>query len=706
MVQKLLKFGVLLTLLFILLSGLSSCVSSQPPEKFYYTLQYDQSSEQPELIQSEPIDASVWVQPASISRTYKRNQIVMRHFGPRISYLDNHLWANDLEEKISELISTRLQAYDLFEIIRLDFPYSRPDYELIPTVTTIEFLHGEGSSMALLNMRFDLRRLDGGSVVSTEIERRIKVYDSNLDSFVQVVNEAILAYTDQFAVEVSSHFGRVTESAGITELQEIQFEGLEVQDTAQGQLLLPGVFSGREQPLYRIIGKGLEPEWGRFGTPVELEPGRYTIRYGSGPSQLKLQRSVVVKPGYRTIVEPDYGGLQVEIITPDGRPVELSYQIFDAETGNSYGSDYSVEGMSELEASFWILPTGRYKITLNNEPFTTNRDFSAVYVEKNKGNILTISAEKIEGSERYQVVGGGVIKEPLYLDEQQNWILASSIAGNVAGFLNNDDGFDSYNAGFNFNGFLQNRLRYEYGRFDVSVHNLLELGASRSETGIFEVTRDSVELGTTLVMDVLLTFGLYLNLDMRSHMFAEYYRDADPFDYEKQDSVGGKLKGESGVESVKLTGPFIPIYFQEGGGLNIKLVEEPWLESSLRFGIGLRQNLYGDSFELDEENSSSVVFKQRDDEYKTGLEAALQFSTQSLNNLSYSSRFDAYAPFEDLTELELEWIHDLQLSLFRNVTLDYRASLYNTQSSSGGSDYIASDHGLYLRFSTIYRMSF
>jgi len=704
--QKLSKRSVLFITLLMLLSVLSSCVSSQPPEKFYYTLQYDPSSELPELIQSEPIDASVWVQSASISRTYKRNQIVMRHFGPRISYLENHLWANDLEEKVSELITARLKAYDLFRIIRQDFPYSRPDYELIPTVTTIEFLHGEGSSTALLNMRFDLRRLDGGSVVTTEIERRVAVYDSNLDSFVQVVNEAILAYTDQFAAEVSTHFGLSTGSAEFADLQKSQFESLEEKDSAHGQLLLPGVFSGREQPLYRIIGKGREPVWGRFGTPVELEPGRYTIRYGSGSTQLKLQRSVEIRPGYRTIVEPDYGGLQVEIITPDGRPVELSYQIFDAETGDSYGSDYSAEGISEWEENFWILPTGRYKITLNNEPFTTNRDFSAAYVEKGKGNILTISAEKVEGSERYQVVGGGVIKDPLYLDEQQNWVLASSIAGNIAGTLDNGESYDSYNAGFNFNGFLQNRLRYDYGRFNFSMLNLVEMGATRSELGTFEVTRDLLELDTTLVMDVLLTYGLYLNLDIRSHLFPAYYREINPFSYKKQDSQGNELSAGSGVDSVKLSDPFIPIEFQEGGGLNITLLEEPWVESSMRFGIGLRQNLYGDTFEVLEANADPVIFQQQDDTYSTGLEAALQFSTQALKNISYSSRFDAYAPFEDLAEVELKWIHDLQLSILKNVTLDYRATLYNAQNPAGGSDYIASDHGLYLRFSTIYRMSF
>ncbi|MFO7731518.1 MAG: ABC-type transport auxiliary lipoprotein family protein [Spirochaetia bacterium] len=705
MLQKLSKYGALVIMVLLLLSGLSSCASSPPQEKYYYTLQYDPSSEQAELIQSEPIDASVWVQPASISRTYKRNQIVKRHFGPRISYLENHLWANDLEEKISELISARLQAYDLFKIIRLDFPYSRPDYELIPTVTTIEFLHGDGNSTALLNMRFDLRTLDGNSLVTTEIERRISVYDSRLDSFVQVMNEAILAYTDQFAAEVAEHFNRSAGSSGPSGIRENQLQNLEEQDTDHGQLLLPGVFSDREQPLYRIIGKGREPEWGRFGTPVELEPGRYTIRYGSGNSQLKLQRSVEIRPGYRTIVEPDYGGLQVEIITPDGRPVELSYQVFDAETGNSYGSDYSTEGMGELEGNFWILPTGRYKVTLNNEPFATNRDFAAAYVEQGKGDILTISVEKIEGSERYQVVGGGVIKEPLYLDEQQHWVLASSIAGNVSGFLNNNDSFESYSSGFNFNGFLQNRLRYDYGRFNLSVHNLTELGASRSELGTFEVTRDSIELDTTLVMDLLLTFGLYVNLDIRSHLFPAHYRESTPFSYEKRDSQGDLLTGGGGVDSVKLAGPFIPIDFQEGGGLNINLVEEPWVESSLRFGIGLRQNLYGDSFEVLDEDSDPIVFQQQENVFSTGLEAALQFSTQSLNNLSYSSRFDAYAPFEDLTELELTWIHDLQLSLLRNVSLDYRATLYNAQSSAGG-DYFASDHGLYLRFSTIYRMSF
>lgn len=202
------------------------------------------------------------------------------------------------------------------------------------------------------------------------------------------------------------------------------------------------------------------------------------------------------------------------------------------------------------------------------------------------------------------------------------------------------------------------------------------MGASRSETGIFEVTRDSIELGSTLVMDVLLNFGLYLNLDMRSHLLSSYYREADPFAFEQQDAAGVVLKQESGVESVKLTGPFLPIDFQEGGGLNINLVEEPWINSSLRFGIGLRQNLYGEAFEIVDANSDPIVLRQQEDEFSTGLEAALQFSTQSLNNVSYSSRFDAYAPFEDLTELELEWIHDLQLSLLRNLSLDYRATLY------------------------------
>lgn len=244
----------------------------------------------------------------------------MRHFGPRISYLENHLWANDLEEKVSELISTRLKAYDLLEIIRQDFPYSRPDYELIPTVTTIEFLHGEGSSTALLNMRFDLRTMDGNSVVTTEIERRIAVYDSNLDSFVQVVNEAILAYTDQFAVEIAAHFGRYAGPERSAGVRQNQFEGLDETDTTDGQLLLPGVFSDREQALYQIIGKGREPQWGRFGSPVELEPGRYTIRYGSGNNQLKLQRSVEIRPGYRTIVEPDYGDCRSKLLPrTDGR---------------------------------------------------------------------------------------------------------------------------------------------------------------------------------------------------------------------------------------------------------------------------------------------------------------------------------------------------------------------------------------------------
>ncbi|MFO7850259.1 MAG: ABC-type transport auxiliary lipoprotein family protein [Spirochaetia bacterium] len=689
----------------LLLLSFLGCMSAPEEEKYYYTLRYDSQGEKPELVQSEPIDISVWVRPAAISRTYSRRQIVLRHFGPRISYLENHLYANDLEDKIPELISRRVRSYKLFEATRLDFPYSRPDYELIPTITSLEFLRGEGTYEAVLQMNFELRELSGSNIVSTEIERNIPVYDQSIDSFVQVVNEALLEYTDFFVQDVLAHFDREEPRSDRTET-DLEYVDEEVEEQ-YGQLLLPDVFENRNLPFYRIIGEDNEEQTGEFGTPVELPVGQYSIRYGSGGTNQKMQRTVDIRERYRTIVEPDYGGLIVEIVTPNGRPVEMAYEIFHADTGSSYGTGYSAESLNEWETQVWVLPVGRYKVILNNLPFNTTRDFSSVYVEKAEGNILTITVEETETDEHYGVVGGGVIKEPLYSDEEDRWVLSSSIAGNVSGVFNNRDTPSDYAAGYTLNGFIRNRLQYDYEPVNFTHQNLFEIGFTRSETGTFEITRDTLEVDSTLVLNFLLNFGFYLNADVRSHFLDTYYYHSDtPFEYEKQDEEGKNIDGPTEEEEkVKTAGPLLPAEFREGVGLHVTLVKSPSVESNARVGFGLRQDIYGDSFYVEDSSTEPVVLRQREDRYTTGLESSLYLSAQVLQNIMYSTRFEAYAPFTDLEDYSLEWSHDLQFSFARNLTVDYRASLYNA-SDPDGDGYIGSDHGVYLRFSTIYRLSF
>jgi len=691
----------LLTGIAVLL--LTGCTSTPQDEKYYYTLSYDPRSETPELMQNAPIQGRVWVRDAFLSRSYSRKQIVVRHFGPRISYLDNHLWANALDKKVPELIIKRLEAYNLFSEIRRDFPYTRPEYEMVTTITTLEFRRGEGTPEVVLNLRFDLRQLEGENIVTTKIERTIPVYDKDIGSFVQVVNKSILDAADRFAMDVLAAFGREELEAEDWETHPLTRK--EATTNNIGQLLLPSVFTGREAPVYTIVDSSGNSRLGTFGTPEPLSPGRYTIRYGSGTLKQQMLRNVRVREGYRTIVEPDYGGLKVEIVTTAGKPVELAYEIFDSATGSSYGTGYSSEGLAKWDERNWILPTGRYKITINNRPFTSNRDFAAAYVEKGEGNILTIAVTQSELGSQYRVAGAGVVKEPLYAEEDERWILASSIAGNIIGTLTNQEEYDDYSSGFTLNGFLENRLRYDYAPFNLSLYNRAELGATRSEAGSFEITRDNLEFESTGIVDVLFNLGLYLNFDASTHVFNSYYRADEPFSFEKYNAQGDLIHSESGVEKVQTASPLLPATFREGTGINIALVEKPRLDSSARFGFGMRQRIYGSSFPEVDTSGSMVVLRRKENEYSTGLEASLQLSTQLLQELTYSSRFDAYAPFIAPEEFNLEWHHDLQLSLWRNFTLDYRATLYNTKNAND-LPYIGSDHAVYLRFSTIYRVSF
>ena len=97
-----------LLLFVIILLILVGCSTNALLEKNYYILENLSHIKMDKLHQTEPIDASVLIFDASIPRSYKKKQMVVRHFGPRLTYTKNHLWAVDLSETIPDILLNRL----------------------------------------------------------------------------------------------------------------------------------------------------------------------------------------------------------------------------------------------------------------------------------------------------------------------------------------------------------------------------------------------------------------------------------------------------------------------------------------------------------------------------------------------------------------------------------------------------------------------
>ena len=80
---------IVLSFLILVLFG---CMGRKVAPSNYFILEYYDHSEKDELRLDEPFNQSVYIEDTKVPRTYNRKQIVVRHFGPRITYSENNLW--------------------------------------------------------------------------------------------------------------------------------------------------------------------------------------------------------------------------------------------------------------------------------------------------------------------------------------------------------------------------------------------------------------------------------------------------------------------------------------------------------------------------------------------------------------------------------------------------------------------------------------
>ena len=84
-----------------------------------------------------------------------------------------------------------------------------------------------------------------------------------------------------------------------------------------------------------------------------LPEGKYTIHYGSGSSaQMLIKKNVEILQRYKTVVEPDWGVLMVDILDEERNYAKVRYEIFDAESGESFGGEFPADEATLISPVF------------------------------------------------------------------------------------------------------------------------------------------------------------------------------------------------------------------------------------------------------------------------------------------------------------------------------------------------------------------
>ena len=700
------KFGILFFgTLFIFLLG---CSAGELISPNYYILEYYQHSEKEELRQETPLDLSVYVYDTKIPKIYNKNQIVIRHFGPRITYSDYDLWGVKLSKTIPELISKRLNSYNIFKRIQREILDTRADFEIITNLNNIELFKSETVQLARLNIDFVFRKSERADILvkhSVNIEKTL--LSDDMDTFVQVINDVLLKETDNFIRKIILYSAMDTEAVlpSIITREEVEPLTLEISEeeeisSGKGLLLLPAITRTDVEPHYKIIDKYGYEQSGQMGTAIPLLEGIYSIKYGSGKAnQLIEQDNIKVVPRYKTIIEPNWGCLIVNIIDEKRNFAKVRYEVFNLENGESFGSEFPAEEEVGEQEKVWVLKPGIYKITVNSEPFNTYRDFTTVFVEKGKVQKLTIVMSTDEEDNPTNMVGAGVLEESFLESSLENLKLSSAIHGNVNINSNNEVDKDNPKTTITFNTQLENYLIYDKDPLHYTMKNLIEVGTSKTTDTDFRLAADEFDLKNTLIYYFIKDVGFYSRFDMNSHFFPEKSYDSKEFYYTKIDE--DNIVADSVLaDEVTIRSSLFPLVLKEGIGINYRILNFSRANLSLRAGFGIRQDINNNFYDLT--NTETIndieyrIYTEQKSESTTGTEVSVVGNFQLPFNMTYSTNADFLFPFSKIDNYTMEWENVINLKLFKYISLDYKLKLENKIPETGN-EYIVEKHSLFLR---------
>ena len=708
--MKFARYGLLLIGALLL----ASCSTHVTQDKNFYILEYYPHTENTNLRLAQPINASLYIADTRIPNTYDRTQIVIRHFGPRITYSENHVWAVNLNDIIPNLIVRRFVQYNIFRQTKREFLDTRPDYEITTKVNNIELYVSEYVREARLNMDFHLSRAgQEGYLVEHYVNREERLLDDNIETFVQEINEILLEETDRFIRKILARFleDRQLVIPQLTPEQTrfvTRTEALEDSTSGMGMLLMPAISRTSNEPSYKVYDRHGEEYYGIMGTPLPLPSGIYTVRYGSGSANQLLEKTdIQIVPRYKTIIEPDWGCLVVDIMDEKRDFANVRYEVFESETGISFGTEFPAEKELGEQQRIWALKPGLYKITINNEPFNTYRDFTTVYIQPGKLQKVTMVVGTDDEGNPTNLVGAGILDEGEMVGLSDNWRFSNAVHGNVN--MNSDNEKDKRNpeTTITFNTQFDNKITYDNYPVQYNMKNLIEIGTTKRSDTDFRISTDEFNLKNTFIIYFFKNIGLYGRFDTETHFFQEYFYGSANFNYIKNNTEGVELERASDVERVQVKPPLMPLVLKEGVGINYRVLNTGRSNLNLRVGFGMRQDIYRNVFTLSDqtirENELDYkVYFEKASDYKKGTEMSLVGNFQLPLNLTYYINADVLVPFDPDESIAVEWENVFNLKLFKYISLDYRLRLRNKKPEVG-QEYIVDRHTLFLRITYFLR---
>lgn len=417
------------------------------------------------------------------------------------------------------------------------------------------------------------------------------------------------------------------------------------------------------------------------GERVLVPPGAYTIIVSPGSPGQGVGQSILVREGETTLVPVKWGALRVHVTDDRRVPFRGQYDLIAAENRETIGTGFGADTFQGEQLMTWLLEPGIYRIVRPGANYRQLRNYATVYVPE--GGLVRYRLVSDTGTGDF--LGAGVLLPGEFgagLDKEKRWA-QTLVVGLDGSFVqsNNRVGVTNQTV-FAGNVFIDHQLGYHKDDHHFTALLQGEAGATSirpqgaSRLPVIK-SRDSLRGDLLYNWFARENFGPYARVGAESRMFATNVLATE-------DSVFDLLRLDNTVETVAVdtndtlavARAWEPSIFRQGAGLNYRAINGRWVTFNLRLGLGMRQNLYGSSFVLDDDGATDAIeYREVGDFFQEGVEATVVVTARLPGWAVYATDIEMFSDFQTFDRPSLEWRNTVTLRLNRIMSLNYFANV-------------------------------
>lgn len=432
------------------------------------------------------------------------------------------------------------------------------------------------------------------------------------------------------------------------------------------------------EPSYYVYQDGERITSAPTGRGVLLDPGTYEVLIGSGAISQLIRKTVPIVEAQSTVMKPDWAALVIDVIDATRTSVNESYELLEAD-GETYGLGFGIEEERGERVRTWLLRPGVYHVVRVGESVTTIRRFS---VQLSPGTLTQRNLVVDSGPSSSGDFIGFYPRTQLQTSHTRRTATAvtsqTELSGSVQ-FNTSQQTASGDQSSLNLAVQMFNRTRYNTDRDFASIRVIIEEGASKVEGEDLSKGVDRAEVRATYIYRLSQRIGPYLRGVVNSNVFPSDSRFRTPRDLIRIRD-GGAVDTLLGVTKFTTAPSLSPITLREGVGINSQVVRSFGLNMDLRLGIGARQDVRSDFFEV---TTNPATGNTRATEFgstsSTGLEALLIMDARLARYINLDSEFDILMTSRDTDDWFFTWENRMRIALTSFINLDIVADLEREQ---------------------------